>query len=270
MLDSNKDIAIHRQIESLKTLSADVEKSRLEVELLKITDGEEEAEIAKWNAEAEAKLSKTDDSIKQLEKWQDHCKLVKEENAFEEQLKYEVKLHETKLKLESERQAKLKTEMSAEETKAKKVEAKLPKLVISKFERNYMDWQRFWGQFTESIEKSGLVSIEKFSYLRELLGDNVRHEVESLPFTPEGYNRKILKEKYGRKILKEKYGRESEIVKAYVNEILGLPYVSSADVKKIAEFGDKLTFCVQSLQSLNKLDEVKGLTMMTQVTSDKG
>ena len=86
VLHSNKDIAIHRQIESLKTLSADVEKSRLEVELLKITDGEEEAEIAKWNAEVKAKLSKADDSIKQLEKWQDHCKLVKEENAFEEQL----------------------------------------------------------------------------------------------------------------------------------------------------------------------------------------
>ena len=53
-------------------------------------------------------------------------------------------------------------------------------------------------QFTESIEKSGLASIAKFSYLRELLGDNARHEVESLPFTPEGYNRAkvILKEKY--------------------------------------------------------------------------
>ena len=63
-----------------------------------------------------------------------------------------------------------------------------------------MDWQRFCGQFTESIEKSGLASIAKFSYLRELLGDKVKREVESLPFTPEGYNRAkaILEEKYGK------------------------------------------------------------------------
>ena len=53
VLDLNKDIAIHRQIESFKALSVAVEKTRLEVELSKITNGEEEAEIAKWNADVE-------------------------------------------------------------------------------------------------------------------------------------------------------------------------------------------------------------------------
>ena len=52
-----------------------------------------------------------------------------------------------------------------------------------------MDWQQFWGQFTKSIEKLGLASIAKFLYLRELLGDKVKREIESLPFTQEGYNR---------------------------------------------------------------------------------
>ena len=75
------------------------------------------------------------------------------------------------------------------------------------------------------------------SYLRELLADNVRREVESLPFTNEGYNR-------AKAILKEKYGKESEIVKAYVKEIL--PLIPSGNAKKIAEFSDKLTYCVQS------------------------
>ena len=49
----NKDIAIHCQIESLKALSVAVEKTRLEVELSKITNGEKEAEISKWNADVE-------------------------------------------------------------------------------------------------------------------------------------------------------------------------------------------------------------------------
>ncbi|CAB4007192.1 Hypothetical predicted protein [Paramuricea clavata] len=128
VLDSNKDTAIKRQLEALKALTNETE------------------------------LEKADDDVKRLEKWQDDCKLEKERNAFEEKLKYEVKLHETTLKLESEHQAKLESGSSSKEIYAKQVEAKLPKLVISKFDGNYMDWQRFWDQFTESIEKSGLAS----------------------------------------------------------------------------------------------------------------
>ena len=42
-----------------------------------------------------------------------------------------------------------------------------------------------------------------------------------------------------------------------------LPLIPSGNAKKIAEFSDKLTYCVQSLQSLRKLDEVRGLTTIT-------
>lgn len=45
-----------------------MEELRPEVELLKIKKDEEEAEIAKWNAEIEAKFSEAEDSIKRLEK----------------------------------------------------------------------------------------------------------------------------------------------------------------------------------------------------------
>ena len=71
-----------------------------------------------------------------------------------------------------------------------------------------MDWPRFWGQFTENIDKSLATPITKFAYLRELLDAKVRRTVQVLPFTPEGYNR-------AKSILQDKYGKESEIVKAY-------------------------------------------------------
>ena len=83
------------------------------------------------------------------------------------------------------------------------------------------------------------------------MADNVRREVEFLPLTNEGYNR-------AKAILNEKYGNESVIVKAYVKEIISLPLISSANARKIAEFSGNLTYCVQSLQSLGKLDEVRG------------
>ena len=49
------------------------------------------------------------------------------------------------------------------------MQAKLPKLVISQFNGSHMNWPRFWGQFTENIEKSSIAPVTKFAYLRELL-----------------------------------------------------------------------------------------------------
>lgn len=50
----------------------------------------------------------------------------------------------------------------------------------------------------------------------------------------EGYNR-------AKSILNKRFGKESEIVKAYVKEILDLPVVLSANLRKISEFSEKPT-----------------------------
>ena len=52
-----------------------------------------------------------------------------------------------------------------------------------------MDWPRFWGQFSETIDKTSVAAITKFSYLRELLDTKAKRTIEALPFTSEGYNR---------------------------------------------------------------------------------
>ena len=119
-----------------------------------------------------------------------------------------------------------------------------------------MDWPRFWGQFTETIDKTSVAPITKFSYLRELLDPKVKGTIEALPFTVEGYNRT-------KSILKEKFGKDSEIIKAYTSEILGLPTITGANPNKISGFSEKLTCCVQALQTLNKLEQVNGATLMT-------
>ena len=43
-----------------------------------------------------------------------------------------------------------------------------------------------------------------------------------------------------------------------------LPVISGVNVKKIHEFADRLTFCVQSLETMGKLDQVNGNVSMTQ------
>ena len=133
--------------------------------------------------------------------------------------------------------------------------AKLPKLVISKFDGSFMDWTRFLGQFMEAIDKSS-IPITTFTYLRELLCPKVRRCVEALPFSAEGYNR-------AKAILSDKYGKELEIINSYVKQILELLHVTSANPRKIAEFSEKLSYSVQALETLKKLDYIRGNVAMT-------
>ena len=42
------------------------------------------------------------------------------------------------------------------------IQAKLPKLVITKFDGTFMDWPRFWGQFWETIDETNVAAITKF------------------------------------------------------------------------------------------------------------
>ena len=72
-----------------------------------------------------------------------------------------------------------------------------------------MNWPKFWGQFSEAIDKSSVAPITKFTYLLELLEPQVKPCVEALPFNTEGYNQ-------AKAILQEKYGKESEIIKINV------------------------------------------------------
>ena len=81
----------------------------------------------------------------------------------------------------------------------------------------------------------------KFSYLKELVEPKIRTCIDGLPFTAEGY-------KNVKKILEDKYGNTSEIV--------NLPTVTSTRPEKIHPFYEKLVYCVQSLETLGRLQEV--------------
>ena len=115
---------------------------------------------------------------------------------------------------------------TSSEISVKQLQAKLPKLTITTFDGSYGDWPRFWGQYSETIDKSSVPPVTKFTYLRELLCDKAKRAIEALPYTVEGYNWAVS-------ILKERFGKESEIVKTYVNEILDLPHMPTSNPKKL-------------------------------------
>ena len=94
----------------------------------------------------------------------------------------------------------------------------MPKLVITKFNGTHQDWLRFGGQFETQIDKSMAAETKKFSYLRELVELKVRNLIDGLPFTDEGYTK-------AKDLLIRRYGNTSEVVGAYVRNILELPTV---------------------------------------------
>jgi hypothetical protein len=136
------------------------------------------------------KLDAADVAIENLQKFLTEAEKAEKFETHEEELKREMSLHEKRLKMQAELSAISHTNthakgLSSPSTKA----AKLLKLVISRFGGSFTDWPKFWGHFTEAVDKSPIAAITKFTYLLELLEPNVKRSVESLPFTLEGDKR---------------------------------------------------------------------------------
>ncbi len=238
-LNTGKEHVIRRHIEGLKESLKEVSKWHRAVEAETITSKEESGEIDKWSDEVESQMEEREDQQRK------------------ERMDFELKLEEAKIKLKAEF-TKVEAPMSeiSEKSASGSIEARLPKLTITKFNGTYADWPRFWGQYSETIDKSVVPPVTEFSYLRELLCEKAKKAIEALPYTAEGYNRAVS-------ILKERFGNDSEVVKAYVKEILDLPYTPSTSPKKIHEFYEKLAYSVQSLETLKKLEAVNGTVLMT-------
>ena len=153
-------------------------------------------------------------------------------------------VHEIKVKIQELRiqeiiQQRIKYEKKLEESRKPVTSntsstTKLPKLLISKFNGTYTDWTRFWQQYEASIGAADIPNVTKFSYLKELLEPKIRGLIEGLPLFSEGFER-------AKNILKTKYGKESEIVNAYVTNIMSLEPVHGANPNKISIFYEKLS-----------------------------
>lgn len=134
--------------------------------------------------------------------------------------------------------------------------AKLPKLSITNFSGQVEDWLSFWGKFKPEIDSSNLAKRTKFRYLKKLLEKYVRNDIEGLPFTEDGYDN-------AKAILKAEYGQPTEIVNAYVRNTMELPVITGTNPKEVKEFYKKLRYNVQSLDTLERLGDVKGKVTST-------
>ena len=213
IVETGNSEAIERHLSTLQSLSKELNRMRIEVEVTKLGAKEKIAEIEVWNSGIDTQLEKANCEVDKMCTWIDDRKREAEAIVKQEELKF----HKAKIEMQAEIQVEPHPQQAT--TTPSYIQAKLPKLMMTKFDSTYMDWPQFWGQFTEAIDKTGVQPITKFSYLRELLDVKVKRAIEALPFMAEEYNR-------AKSILSERSGKESEIVKAYIKEILDLPSIS--------------------------------------------
>ncbi|XP_054724251.1 uncharacterized protein LOC129234281 [Uloborus diversus] len=87
---------------------------------------------------------------------------------------------------------------------------KLPKLTIHKFYGDSSCWLEFWGQFSNAIDKNKSLSpIDKFSYLKSLLGGSAYNAVAGFSLTAENYKSAV-------DLLKNRYGRNDLVINAHM------------------------------------------------------
>ncbi|XP_068674565.1 uncharacterized protein [Montipora foliosa] len=258
---------IERHRDALRAIVKKVESVKMKIEQAKLESGVQVDELTEWSAAVEAQQETADEEITHLSdrlvqmnyKTRMQAKESEEELAErdrQKQLAFERTQLEMRLtyekKIEETKQAKTTEPASTQAAKT----AKLPKLVITKFRGDLTDWPQFWSQFETKIDKAEIAGVTKYSYLKELVDPKIRTEIDGLPFSSEGYER-------AKNILTRKYGQTSEVVNAYVENIMSLPTIGGTQPARIHDFYEKLLFNVQSLETMGKLQEVNGYVRMT-------
>ena len=130
---------------------------------------------------------------------------------------------------------------------------KLQKYTITPFRGDFKDWLRFWNQFSVEVDNSCIAEISKFNYLLELVKGKPRDDILGLPHTEEGYEE-------AKRILIETYGKDIKVQKAVIKEIESLHIISNrSDQSKVHDFYNKLSRCVRTLKTMNKIDSSQSL-----------
>ena len=244
--------ALDRHQTAISGIVSAVDTLKNTIEEKKFAKGEREEEIATWSQGIEEHLEKADDTTRRLQKAIKTIDMQEEEEQAVEKHKqnmvFERELLEQKEQFEKNREEQ---RAVAQTTEHHSSAAKLPKLTITKFNGRLEEWLPFWGKFTTEIDSTSLPPLTKFGYLKELLEKHVRADIDGLPYTEEGYEN-------AKAILEAEYGQPTEIVNAYVKNIMELPVITGTHPRKVKEFYKQLRFNVQSLDTLGRLADVKG------------
>ena len=96
------------------------------------------------------------------------------------------------------------------------VRTRLPKLEVKRFYGKIEEWQEFWDRYESAVHaNTTLSSVDKFSYLRGLLGGAAKTAITGLALRTATYEVAV-------DLLKERFGKPVVIERAHVNDLLNV------------------------------------------------
>ena len=141
------------------------------------------------------------------------------------------------------------------------VSMRLPKLEIPKFCGGAKKWPEFWDSYEAAIDKSNLLDVEKFNYLKTLVIGEAANAISGISLTNDNYGEAI-------NILKDRFGNKQIIVSSHMNSLLKLSTVKRNDLQQLRSFYDEVELNVRSLVTLGVTVESFG-TLVSTVVIDK-
>lgn len=113
----------HRDNWWILSLITEADSARRKVEALKIEAKVNDGDINQCNNAIPGKIEEADSHIENLEEWLENRKMEAEKQEREEKMQFEIKLHETKLKLQENLQIKAGNQKSSVETSVGEAES---------------------------------------------------------------------------------------------------------------------------------------------------
>lgn len=125
------------------------------------------------------------------------------------------------------------------------VRVKLPKLEAKRFNGKVEEWQEFWDSYESSIHKNqSLSNVDKFAYLRGLVGGAAKTTIAGLALTTPNYEVAV-------DLLKSRFGKPVVIERAHVNELLNVAAVfSGRDTAGLRRLYDQIEIHHRGLKAL--------------------
>ncbi|GBM01529.1 hypothetical protein AVEN_202404-1 [Araneus ventricosus] len=122
---------------------------------------------------------------------------------------------------------------------------KLPKLAIDKYYGDPCSWLEFWNRFQNSIDNNTALSkVDKFSYLKGLLGGSAANAINGFALSDENYYQAL-------NLLKQRFGREELVINAHMAKLLNLlPVNDSNNIYGLRKLYDTVEVQIRSLESL--------------------
>ena len=127
----------------------------------------------------------------------------------------------------------------------------LPKLTLTGFSGDILQWQNFIDTFKAAIDSdSALDAVQKFQYLRSQLSGDAAKVTEGLALTSANYKEAMT-------LLRERYGQPHKVRSALMKALWELPKPAE-DIVSLRTFYDCLQSYIRGLAALGKTEESYG------------